>query len=98
MKLHSTFCDGLRGPQLKQENEELKAELQVARDQSTSIKETVAATNMPSATKTSIASDEASFEKILLRQELHSLQVSQLGVASIPNIILATLKDPFLNL
>lgn len=47
----------------------------------------MAAMNMPSATKASIANEEASFEKNLLRQELHSLQVSQFGVVSIPNII-----------
>ncbi|KAG6553028.1 hypothetical protein Mapa_005365 [Marchantia paleacea] len=54
----------IRG-KLKQENEELRAELQVARDS----KQTLAA-QQPTQTNT----EDVAFEKNMLRQELHSLQ------------------------
>ncbi|KAL2635075.1 hypothetical protein R1flu_006554 [Riccia fluitans] len=57
----------IRG-KLKQENEELRAELQVARERD--FKQTLAAQQQPPPTN----KDDVQFEKNMLRQELHSLQ------------------------
>lgn len=63
---------GTHQAQLKQENEELRAELQAARDRESknpSVSDRKLS-NLPA------AADEVNFEKNMLRQELQSLQVT----------------------
>lgn len=60
--------------QLKQENEELRAELQVARERE-SKHPSISDRQLPNASR--LTNDDLAYEKNMLRQELHSLQVAQ---------------------
>lgn len=64
---------------MKQENEDLKAELAMVKEQSTNIKTRKDSVNGPTDTATTTPKEEteSSIEKDLLRQEFQALQVNK---------------------
>ena len=60
----------IAGAQLKQENDDLRAELKEAKEDKPSLKQAAAVTD-----KVQSCADEVGIEKNILREEIHALQV-----------------------